>query len=504
MTFPWLTFLGLIPILGALVLCLPLKGAARPVGWAFSLATLAAALGVAGLYLSGAELDVLNRWIPAFGAYWALGLDGMGLTMVLLTALLTPIVLLAEWKVSASNEGWTARAYFGLILALEGLSIFTFMADDVLLFYMMFEATLIPMYFLIGGFGGPKRREAALKFLLFNLVGGFIMLVSVIGLYVWSTRFGGTPSYLLADLAQQPFGGWLGRVLMLGFLVAFVIKAPMVPLHTWLPDAAESATPGSSVLMVGILDKLGTFAMIKFCLGIFPEASIWIAPVMIGLSLISIIYGAAAAIASTNLLRLISYTSISHFGFMVLGIYMFTSQSLTGSTFFMVNHGFSTAALFLAVGFLIKRRGSAGVGDFGGVEKVAPILAGSVLLAALSALSLPGMSTFVSEFLVLAGTWSREPWIAAVATLGMVLAAVYALLMYQRTMTGPVTDQTAAHITTDLTLVERSVLVPVIGAMLVLGFVPGPVISWLEPTAKAAMARVNLTDPAPVTLEGEK
>ncbi len=234
---------------------------------------------------------------------------------------------------------------------------------------------------------------------------------------------------------------------MLGFLIAFIVKAPMVPVHTWLPTATEQSTPGTSVLLVGILDKIGTFGMIRFCLGLFPEASQWVAPVMIVLALISIIYGAVAAIGSTNLLRLVAYTSISHFGFMVLGIYTFTSAGISGSIFYMLNHGFSTAALFLVLGFLITRRGSALVGDYGGVQKVAPVLTGVFLMAGLSGLALPGMSSFVSEFMVLAGTWSRQPVVGAVATLGTVLAAVYILLMFQRTMTGPVTAATAEHFT---------------------------------------------------------
>ena len=502
MTFPWLTILGLLPLVGALVLALPVRGAARVIGLAFSLATLAVAVVVTVLYLGGTDLSVRQPWIAAFGAYWALGLDGMGLVMVLLTAVLTPIVLFADWGVQGTGR-WNSQGYFAMVLALQGTALFTFLAGDVLLFYVFFEATLIPMYFLIGGFGGAQRRTAALKFLMFNLVGGFILLASVIGLFATSASLGGTPSYLLADLAALQIPTDLARWLMVGFLIAFIIKAPMVPVHTWLPLAAEQATPGSSTLMVGILDKIGTFAMIKFCIGLFPEASAWIAPVMIVLALISIIYGAVAAIASTNLLRLVSYTSVSHFGFMVLGIYVFTTQSINGTIFFMVNHGFSTAALFLTVGFMVKRRGSADISDFGGVEKVTPVLAGGLLLAALSAISLPGMSTFVSEFLVLAGTWSRMPAAAAVASLGIVLAATYGLLMYQRTMTGPVTDATAKHFTRDLDGRERAVLVPVIGLILLFGFLPAPIMNVVEPTAKAAMQRMQVADPV-APAKGEK
>jgi proton-translocating NADH-quinone oxidoreductase, chain M len=504
MTFPWLTVLGLVPLVGAATLLLPVKELSRVLGMFFALIAAVVGVVVATLQVGGAALAEQVPWIPAFGAWWALGLNGMSLLMVLLTVLLTPVVLLAEWKLPNAGR-WSPQVFVALVLFLESLSLFTFMADDVLLFYLFFEATLIPMYFLIGGFGGAERSAAALKFLLFSLAGGLVMLISVVGLGVVSTDLGGgTPTYLLAELAKLPIGTDLGRWLMVGFLVAFVVKAPMVPVHTWLPTTAEQATPGTSVLLVGILDKIGTFGMIKFCLGLFPEASLWVAPVMVILALISIIYGAVAAIGSSNLLRLVAYTSISHFGFMVLGIYTFTTVGVSGTIFYMLNHGFSTAALFLVVGFLINRRGSAAVADFGGVQKPAPILAGVFLMAGLSGLALPGMSSFVSEFMVLAGAWSRQPWPAAVAALGTVLAAVYILLMYQKTMTGPVTEATAAHFTTDATAREKWVVAPLLAIILLLGFVPGIALQVANPAAAATISHVGAPDPvAPFGEEGK-
>ncbi|MDR1711398.1 MAG: NADH-quinone oxidoreductase subunit M [Propionibacteriaceae bacterium] len=480
-----LTILGLIPILGALAMCAPLGKQARQVGLAVSVATLAFAGYVVYAYLAGESLVITVPWIPAFGAYWALGLDGMGLVMVVLTAILTPAVLVAEWGVPKKIGRWSARAFVGLILLLEGLCLFVFMANDVLLFYLLFEATLIPMYFLIGGFGGARRGYAAVKFLLFGLAGGLIMLVSVIGVYSWSASQG-APSYLISDLIALPDGSEYGWLLMICFLIAFILKAPMVPVHTWLPTAAEEATPGTSVLMVGVLDKIGTFGMIKICVALFPVESQIAAPVMIALALISIVYGALAAIGSPNLLRLVAYTSVSHFGFMVLGIYSFTTAGTSGAIFYMVNHGFSTGALFLVLGFLISRRGSARVADYGGVQKVAPVLAGVLLLAGLSSLALPGMSSFVSEFMVMSAAWSRIPWVGAVAALGTVLAAVYILLMYQRTMTGPVAGEVAGL--SDLTLRERVVSGGLVALMLVLGFLPNIALGVIEPTANATQA----------------
>ena len=499
-----LTALGLIPIVGAVVMCLPLGKAAKGLGLLFSLATLVAAVMVTAVNVADAPLADALPWIPAFGTYWALGLDGMGRVMVVLTAILTPIVLIAEWTMPERVGRWSARAFCGLVLLLEGLCLFVFMADDILLFYLLFEATLIPMYFLIGGFGGQRRGHAATKFLLFGLAGGLIMLVSVIGTYVWSTEVLGRPSYLISDLIGQSAGA-LGWPLMICFLIAFALKAPMVPVHTWLPTAAQEATPGTSVLMVGIMDKIGTFGMIKICLVLFPEESKAAAPVMIVLALISILYGALAAIGSKHLLRLVSYTSISHFGFMVLGIYTFTTAGLSGSVFYMVNHGFSTAALFLVVGFLIARRGSPQVADYGGVARVAPVLAGALLLGGLSGLALPGMSSFVSEFMVLAAAWSKLPWFGAIAALGTVLAAVYVLLMYQRTMTGPVTDAVREKVTSDLGFREKLVAFGLVGIMLVLGIAPKIALNTIDPMAAATMTTVQATDPvAPFASEESK
>lgn len=503
MTIPWLSLLGLVPLVGAGVLLLPVKELARWVGMAFSLVTLILGAVVTSFHLGGTAVAEKVPWIPHFGAWWALSLDGMGLLMVLLTVALVPVVLLAEWKLAGVGR-WTPQVFIALVLLLESLSLFTFLASDVLLFYLFFEATLIPMYFLIGGFGGPERAKAALKFLLFSLAGGLVMLASVVGVYVVSAQALGSPSYLLADLGQLTLPTDVGRWLMLGFLFAFIVKAPMVPVHTWLPTATEQATPGTSVLLVGVLDKIGTFGMIRFCLGLFPEASTWIAPVMIALALVSILYGAVAAIGSSDLLRLIAYTSVSHFGFMVLGIYTFTTAGVSGSIFYMLNHGFSTAALFLVVGMLISRRGSAKIADFGGVQKAVPVLSGLLLLAGLSGLALPGMSSFVSEFMVMAGTWSRTPWVAAVSALGTVLAAVYILLMYQRVMTGPLSDEVAVHFTTDATAREKWVAAPVIAVILLLGFVPNIALSIAQPTSVSTISRVGVADPvAPLGEEGK-
>ena len=499
MTFPWLSVLAGVPLVGAAaVAVLPAAKAsvAKQAALGVSLVALVLAGGLALRFDPGGgfQFEEQTDWIPAFGASYALGLDGIGLVLVVLSAILTPVVILASWN-DAEGGRWSPPAFFAWVLALEGLAIGVFAATDVFLFYVLFEATLIPIYFLIGGFGGPQRSYAAMKFLLYSLFGGLIMLASVIGLYVVSSRSPGGATYLLSDLGRLPIDQNTGRWLFLGFFVAFAIKAPMWPVHTWLPDAAGAATPGTSVLLVSVLDKIGTFGMIRFCLGLFPEASRWATPVVIVLAVFSVLYGALLAIGQSDMRRLIAYTSISHFGFIVLGIFVLTSQGQSGSTLYMFNHGVSTAALFLVTGFLIKRRGSAMIGDYGGVDQVAPVLAGVFLVAGLSSLSLPGLAPFVSEFLVLAGTFTTSVPAAVLATLGIILAALYILILYQRTMTGPLRDSNRRI--PDLNLRELSALAPLVALLLALGLYPKPALEVIRPAVEVTLQQVGASDPAP-------
>ncbi|WP_328329738.1 NADH-quinone oxidoreductase subunit M [Kribbella sp. NBC_00382] len=508
MKIGWLTLTLLLPLVGALATMAVPKAKAllsKQVALVFSLVTLALTIVIAvGYHQNGAaDYEENHTWIKAFGAHYALGLDGVGIVLVVLTALLTPIVLIASWN-DAKTGRWSEKSFFAWILGLEALSIGVFSATDVFLFYVLFEATLIPMYFLIGGFGGPQRSYAAVKFLLYSLLGGLLMLASVVGLYVVSAKNGGDPSYLLSDLVKVDMSQNTERWLFLGFFFAFAVKAPMVPFHTWLPDAAAEATPGTSVLLVGILDKIGTFGMIRFCLGLFPEASKWATPVVLVLALISVLYGALVAIGQTDIKRLIAYTSISHFGFIVMGIFALTSQGLTGSTLYMFNHGLSTAALFLVAGYLISRRGSARIADYGGVEKVAPVLAGTFLFAGLSSLALPGLSPFISEFMVLAGTFSKHKVIAVIAVLGIVLAALYILIMYQRLMTGPVRD--GIEKLKDLNFREVFAIAPLVVLIIGFGIYPKPIVDIIKPAVESTMQHVGVTDKAPQVpvTEGQK
>ncbi|MCW2814694.1 MAG: ndhD [Nocardioides sp.] len=539
-----LSVLILVPLLGALVIPFLPATSARSVALGFSAGTLGLGIAAATMYDTGKGMQLEEKvsWIESFGVHYALGVDGLGILMVLLTVVITPIVMVAGW-----HEGDEApRSYYAWMLALEALSLAVFCATDVFLFYVVFEATLIPAYFLVGGFGKEGRGAAAVKFLMFQLAGGLVLLASVIGLYVVSAQEG-KPSYLLEDLEQLDISTEAGRWLFLGFFIAFAIKAPLFPVHTWLADTTERATPGVSVMLVCVLDKIGTFGMLRFCLGIFPEASQWATPVVVTLALISIIYGALVAIAQDDVLRLIGLTSLSHFGFITLGIFVFSTQGASGSILYMVNHGIGTAALFLVAGYVIRRRGTTLISRMGGLEKATPVLAGLMLVAGLATLGLPGLSPFVSEFLVLLAAFDYAWWVGAFAVTGIVLAAIYVLWMYQRIFTGPglpgtgllagghpdhhgdhgdhgdsETDahdvpvsgaggtatataaKAAVEVVPDATPREILAVAPLMIALVVFGFFPQPLLDISNPYAENLLQnQVGVQDDAPEVPAGE-
>ena len=367
-----------------------------------------------------------------------------------------------------------------------------FAATDLFLFYVFFEAMLIPVYFLIGGYGTGNRSAAAIKFLLYSLFGGLLMLASIIGIYVISGNQIGT-TFDLTQLATLEIDNQTENFLFLGFFIAFAIKAPLWPFHTWLPDAAKAATPGTSVLLLGVLDKVGTYGMIRFCLALFPDASKTFTPLIITLAVISIIYGAFMAIGQKDIKGLIAFTSISHFGFITMGIFAMTSQGMSGANLYMVNHGFSTAALFLVAGWMMARRKSSTISDFGGLQRVTPVMAWSFFIAGMSGLALPGLSSFVSEFLVLVGTYTRYPVAAVIGTLGIVLAALYILIPIQKTLHGPTTE--GNENLKDLNLREKNAIAPVIAIIVVMGFYPKPVLDFINPTSEKIVTNAGFTDP---------
>jgi NADH-quinone oxidoreductase subunit M len=505
-----LTALIAIPALGALLLAFLPKGKdelAKLTALGVTLVVAVLTVVMAIRFDNGGprfQFTEQHWWIRQFHVHYAVGVDGVALVLILLSAILVPLVVLASWHDADRSGGVdeppkrSVKTYFALLLALEAMMIGVFAATDIFLFYVFFEAMLIPMYFIIGSYGGAQRSYAAVKFLLYSLFGGLLMLAAVIGLYVVSAN-AGHGTFLFDELTKLHIQPTTAKWLFLGFFVAFAIKAPLVPFHTWLPDAAGQAPAGAAVLLVGVLDKVGTYGMLRFCIELFPGAAKWFTPVVLTLSVIGIVYGAVLAIGQIDIKRLIAYTSISHFGFITLGIFAMTTQGQTGATLYMVNHGFSTGALFLVAGFLIARRGSARIDAFGGVKNVAPLLAGTFLVAGLSGLSLPGLSTFVSEFLVLVGTFTRYKVPAIIATTGIILAAVYILWMYQRTMTGPTTEKVAGM--RDLSKREVAVIAPVLALLVVLGFYPKPALDMINPSVKQTMVRVDKQDPKPTIAE---
>ncbi|MFF2790112.1 NADH-quinone oxidoreductase subunit M [Streptomyces sp. NPDC058049] len=524
MSFPLLTVTAAVPAAGAiLTAAVPAarRTAAKWLALLFSLATLALAVLVAVRFDPSGDRYQLTEsrpWIADFGVRYELGVDGIGVVLIGLTALLIPFVIAAGWHdadpLATKSSRWRpTQGFFALILLVEAMVIISFEATDVFLFYIFFEAMLIPMYFLIGGFGdrahggseenaATQRSYAAVKFLLYNLVGGLIMLAAVIGLYVVAGNFS------LQEITAARAAGTLDmsanteRLLFLGFFFAFAIKAPLWPLHTWLPNAMGESTAPVAVLITAVVDKVGTFAMLRFCLGLFPDASKWATPVILVLALISIVYGALVAVGQRDIKRLVAYASISHFGFIILGIFAMTSQGQSGATLYMVNHGLSTAALMLVAGFLISRRGSRLIADYGGVQKVAPVLAGTFLIGGLATLSLPGLAPFVSEFLVLVGTFARYPVVGIIATTGIVLAALYTLVLYQRTMTGPVKEEVRTM--PDLRLREVLVVAPLIALLIGLGVYPKVLTDIVNPAVEHTMSDVKQTDPQPeIAVEAE-
>jgi len=510
--FPWLTALWAVPVIGAaLVIVLPAsqRQLAKYTGLIVSLIVLVVSLLLANQFDPyGAQYQFVENhpWIPSFGTGYILGVDGIALALVVLTTVLVPLLMIAGWHDADDRPGLAGRgphSYIALTLAIEGMVLMSLASLDILLFYVFFEAMLIPMYFLIGGFGGSGAPKAAVKFLLYNLFGGLVMLAAVIGLYVVTANNkafdAGTFDFrAIVDAVStgkfviQP---GVANALFLGFMFAFAVKAPLWPFHRWLPGAAAEATPASAVLMMAIMDKVGTFGMLRYCLPLFPDAATYFRPAIITLAVIGIVYGAILAIGQTDVMRLIAYTSISHFGFIILGIFVMTSQGQSGSTLYMVNHGISTAALFLIAGFLVSRRGTRAIAAYGGVQKVAPILAGTFLIAGLATLSLPGLAPFISEFLVLIGTFTRYPVFAVCAAIALVLSAIYVLWMYQRMMTGPVTEGNERL--PDLKPRELLVVAPLIALLIVLGVYPKAALDVINPAVNHTLTSIGQHEPVP-------
>jgi NADH-quinone oxidoreductase subunit M len=521
--FPWLLLMIAVPAVGAAVVAALPKGRdllAKQVSLAVSLLVLLLAVLATVAFDAGGKRFQLTSsftWISQFGVDFALGVDGIALVMLLLIGVLVPVVIGASWNDEVAG-GRSMKAYFAWLLLLEAMMVGVFAATDVFLFYVFFEAMLVPMYFIIGSFGGPRRQYAAVKFFLYSLLGGLIMLAAVIGLFVVSNSQLGEGTFAFDALRQLDITPGVQKLLFLGFFVAFAIKAPLVPFHTWLPDSGSEAPIGGAVLLVGVLDKVGTFGFLRYCLPLFPDASRFFAPYVLVLAVVGILYAALLAMGQSDMKRLVSYTSISHFGFIALGIFAFTTESATGAVLYMVNHGIATGLLFVVVGILIARGGSRQIGDYGGVAAKAPVLGGVFLLAGLASLALPGTNSFVSEFLVLIGSFRSQPAFTIVATTGIILAALYILLMYQRTMQGPprgvlLAEEDAEPLgggggatavatapvrrslrVLDLDRRELAVVTPLVALIIVLGVYPQPLLNLIEPAVHATMSDLGGSD----------
>lgn len=498
--FPFLSVLTVAPLVGALVVALVPRRQGELAKWlalGWSVAVLVLSLVMWFAFQAGGDRFQFREsypWIPNWGVNFTFAADGIALVMLMLIAVLVPLVILASWHDAEASKR-SVPVYFGLLLLLEGTMIGVFAAADIFLFYVFFEVMLVPMYFLIGSYGGHQRQYAAVKFFLYSLVGGLFMLAAVIGLWVV-----GGQTFDWQALSQIDMSTGVERWLFLGFFVAFAIKAPFFPFHTWLPDAGGAAPAGSAALLVGVMDKVGTFGILRYCLGLFPEASQWFAPWALALAVIGIIYAALLAVGQNDLKRLVSYTSISHFGFIGVGIFAFTTQAGTGAVLYMVNHGLATGLLFLVVGMFVARRGSALISDFGGAGKLVPVLAGVFFFAGLASLALPGTAPFISEFLVLIGTFSVNKPVAVIATLGIILAAAYVLWMVQRTTQGTLNPAltTVDGMKRDITLREKVVVAPLIALILLFGFYPKPLTDVINPAIEATLFDdVGTSDPAP-------
>ena len=425
-------------------------------------------------------------WIPQFGIQYAVGVDGISLFLLVLTGFLTPLALLSSW----GSVHKRVKEFNAFILALECAMLGVFVSLDLFLFYVFWDAMLIPMYFLIGIWGYDRRIYAAVKFILYTAAGSVLMLLAIIGLAWLHNSATGSYSFDLLALYDLKIPRPLEFWFFLAFALAFAIKVPLFPFHTWLPDAHVEAPTAGSVILAGVLLKMGTYGLVRFAFPLFPQAATFFAPYLAGLAVIGIVYGALVAMVQPDMKKLVAYSSVSHLGFVVLGITALNVQGLQGSVYQMLNHGVSTGGLFLIVGMLSDRRHTRLISEFGGLKAVMPRLVAVFLLITLSSIGLPGMNGFIGEFLILLGAFRWDPRFAAVAATGMILSAVYMLWMFQRVNYGAVTHEENATLP-DLTPRERWVVIPTVAMAILMGVLPGIFLKPMQPSVERFLQRVN-------------
>mgnify|MGYP006270775023 CR=1 FL=1 len=501
-SFPILTALVLVPMFGSALVAV--LGNKRPenvklVAILTSVATLGMSIWLLASFRTldgGFQFTSQHAWIESWGISWHLGVDGISLFLVVLTGILFPLVILGV------DPHHDEKRYLAWLLMLEAGVMGSFLSLDLFLFFIFFEIVLVPMYFLIGGWGYDKRIYAATKFFLYTMFGSAFMLVGIVATAALAKRDIGYLTFDLVTIAERAtFATNTARWLFLSFAIAFAVKVPVFPLHTWLPDAHTQAPTGGSVILAGVLLKMGTYGFLRFGLYLFPAAAVWAKPAFLTLATIGIIYGAVAATMQKDLKRLVAYSAVAHLGFIVLGTFAITSQSLSGSVMQMVNHGVSTGALFLLVGMIYERRHTREIAELRGIQAVAPIFAAAFMVVMLSSIGVPGLNGFVGEFLVLIGSFDTARWWTVVAATGVILAALYLLWAYQRVFHGDPDEANSSF--REITLKEGALLLVFIGLIGFTGLYPRPMLDRIQPAVEKLITHVEDGSDyrAPVTVE---